>query len=337
MGYPAYVCATFGAFYWIKFLENTIQLPLRPIFTDKKGNVFLAKLSGKLRISQTIKSQRKKEHPVAVGDYVSVEVTEGKDFAVITEIKNRKNQFCRASHERNQVLAANIDQVLLILSFNQPPFNPKFADRVICESEISKIPIILAINKKDLLVNLSKEKQNELFDFQSLYQKLRYPVFQESFKLGLSTELEKKLEGKRTLFLGQSGVGKSTLLNILAKEYVQKVDQEQIKYKGRHTTVNSVLYAINPHTEIIDVPGMREFGLNHRSLAELSRAFVEFQNYSCRFENCLHHKEEGCAIKEAVKKQEISQHRYDSYLDILQSHFELFKPRRGDYWRGIRR
>ncbi|MCS6984724.1 MAG: ribosome small subunit-dependent GTPase A [Leptospiraceae bacterium] len=334
MLHRAYVSAGFGAFYWVKFWEN-IPSMISPVFYDKCGPIYLAKLSGKLRLSLPLPKVKRREHIVAVGDEVLAQITP--NFALIEEILPRKNSFCRASHERRQVLAANVDQILLILSFSTPPLNHRFADRILCEATLSFIPVIIAINKKDLFAYLNTRDKEMARALAFLYQSLGYSVLEESFHEKVSLELEKALLGRRTLFLGQSGVGKSTLLNLLAKEEIQKVDQQQIKFKGRHTTVNAILYSLGQETEIIDVPGLREFGLQHRSKEEIRHGFVEFHGLSCRFENCLHMEEPGCAVREAVNQKLISPLRYDSYVDILLSHEESFKPRKGDYRRGLRR
>ncbi|MDH5718318.1 MAG: ribosome small subunit-dependent GTPase A [Spirochaetia bacterium] len=325
----AQVVAVFGAYLWVK-----------P--QDSSNKILRAKPRGKLRIkNRGVKKnlELSPQHIFAIGDIVTIQIPEEKDEkgieAYIIDIEPRKNIFQRASFYRLQTLAANLDVVVIISSVKIPSFNHGFIDRVLVETENSNLKAVIVINKIDTIKDKKSEFMNNVFQKAGEYEKLGYDVFYESFITGkISIKLINLLRNKLTILNGQSGVGKSTLLNILAKENLQATAEVGVSMKGKHTTTNPILYEIENNIEIIDVPGIREFGLHHKKIEDIKRGFIEFQNYACQHENCNHYKEAQCAVKEALEKKEISDFRYSSYINIIKSLEETHKPRKGDF-RGL--
>ncbi len=261
---------------------------------------------------------------VAVGDYVEFDMN-ADGSGVIHSIKPRQNYLSRkaprikgASYrgERlEQIIAANIDNLFVISSVLKPHFNNKVVDRFIVAGESSHLHVNVIINKRDL-------DDDDLIElWQSLYTRIGYEVIATSVKTGEGIdEIQKKLFGKKSLFWGQSGVGKSSLLNSLFPQLeLQTGKISEYSAKGTHTTVTSVMHKVNENTFIIDTPGVREidpFGIRKE---DLGHYFVEFHDYmiDCRFNTCTHHHEPGCAVIDAVDNEKISLERYDSYLRIL--------------------
>lgn len=326
----ALVAGIFGAYYHV--------LPL-PFGTDAEGKRFKAKTRGKLRIEYKEKNagyNKLREMLLAIGD--TVEITEDSnnpDTYVIQSVDERRNAIHRASFGRLQCLAANVDGVVVMASIRSPDFNLGFVERCIAEVRIAGVDVILVVNKFDLVDILDEDTAN-IFAY---YRKIALPVFQETLQTGLSPELRERLNHGTWLLLGQSGTGKSTLLNKLFGEDLQIVGEVSLINKGRHTTTNPALYYSPRRSDLIliDVPGLREFGMHHREAQEIQMGFPDFAEKQCRFENCLHLKEPGCAVKAALEAGEIPEFRYRCYVSMLDTVGENFKPRKGDYWRGIRK
>ncbi len=336
----AEITGIFGAYYWVRLTEEKIPAGMHPLFFDGGRPVLTAKPSGRLRISEAAGQRERREHLLAIGDQVGVELHPGSGeeiMASIVAVAARRNMVQRGAADRVQTLAANVDLVLVISSFDQPAFNPGFIDRVLCECELARVPAIVVLNKYDLFNKLSEQRRGDILATVEIYRALGYGGLTESFCQGVSTALDELLQKKRVLLLGQSGVGKSTFLNVRAREIIQRTQDISIVNKGRHTTVNPVLYSMPGGEELVDVPGLREFGMQHLQQADIRFGFREFSKISCRFDNCLHRNEPGCGVLEAASKGEVSQRRYKSYLAIVESIKEHFKPRKGDYWRGIRK
>ena len=260
----------------------------------------------------------------AVGDMVEFDETNG-NTGVIHSIEERKNYISRkapkikgASYrgERlEQIIAANIDQIIVISSVHQPEFNNKTLDRFLITAESAHIKSVITINKSDLINN------DEIKNWVDLYKNLGYPVIVTSAvtKNGIE-ELKKTLPDKITLFWGQSGVGKSTLLNILFPQLDLKVgDISESTKKGVHTTVTSIMIPLDENTFVIDTPGVREidpYGIRKEDLSHYFPDFEEYLSY-CKFNTCTHLHEPDCGVIDAVEKGEIVFERYDSYLRIL--------------------
>jgi len=321
----AVVSGVYGAFYQIIPLENLKK-------TNLLKPYLLAKLSGKMRIS---KNNKLEALVPAIGDRVFYEITDKKNDEIdahIQSIYERKNVFKRSSHTRVQYLGANIDSIIIILSLDNPPFNEGFLNRILTEAFLSKIKVLVILNKIDLL-NQKKSKAdeyNDIMDSLKYYQKIGYKVFKESLNNQVSPELSKCLKKGRYLTFGESGVGKSTFINTFLGEELKSTAEVGFGERGKHTTTNPTLHIYKSNIQIIDVPGIKEFGLSHRSKYEISQAFIEFQKYKCQFRDCLHIEEENCGVKAAVKKEKISNNRYRFYGNIISSLRETYKLRRGN-------
>ena len=261
---------------------------------------------------------------VVVGDKVKFDLNnDGTGF--IHEILPRENYLSRkapkirgASYrgERlEQIIAANINQVFIVTSVAEPNFNNKTVDRFLVACESSGLKVTIIINKIDLDENLIHNKWKEL------YSKIGYDVIATSKKTGVGfDELKKKLPGKKNLFWGQSGVGKSSILNELYPKLNLKVGEiSNYTSKGTHTTVTSNMFYVGNNTFIIDTPGVREIDPYGIKKEDLGHYFIEFADFinQCKFNTCTHQHEPGCAVVEAVNNGLISEERYDSYLRIL--------------------
>jgi len=267
---------------------------------------------------------------IAVGDHVEYE--RNKDGSgVINKIEKRKNHLSRklpkvrgASYrgERlEQVVAANIDKVVIVTSVHFPVFNNRVLDRFLAAAESSQLNVIIVLNKIDL------DESGVADEWKKLYEGIGYKFILTSAEnnSGISL-LKEELKGAKNLFWGHSGVGKSSLLNKMfpkLKLRIGEVSQFSSKgihtTEGTHTTVTSVMIKVNSNTFIIDTPGIREIDPYGIRKSDLGYYFIEFGDYinKCKFSTCTHHHEPGCAVIQAVEKGEITEERYDSYLRIL--------------------
>ncbi len=284
-----------------------------------------ARLKGKFKTSDF-----KLTNPIAVGDDV-VLLHEDEDYSiVINEILPRKNYIVRQSPRKKfhqHIIASNIDQAILITSIYQPRTSLGFIDRFIIAAESFHIPVKIIINKTDLL---KPKHYSILEEWKSIYQNIGYDVYATSLekKEGLDV-LEELIKNKVTLLAGHSGVGKSSIINYLAPEMELRVNEISEKHeKGKHTTTFATMHHLDGDTFIIDTPGIKEFGLSQIEPEELSGYFVEMKEkiQECRFNNCLHRDEPGCAIKAAFVEEEIAETRYMNYLQMLESLEEI------NYW-----
>lgn len=273
---------------------------------------FDCKIKGTFRI-KGIKST----NPVAVGDWVDFN-----EAGLIHHIYDRNNYVVRKPANLSKqlhVIAANVDQVLLVITLKNPETPLAFIDRFIASTEAYQIPTIIAVNKVDLL---DDDELDYLEAFMYLYSSIGYPCVPASFtnEQGLK-ELQEQLQGKTTLLSGNSGVGKSTLINHLVPNAGARVsDISYSHHKGMHTTTFSEMFDLNPETHIIDTPGIKGFGLIDMNQWEVGHYFKEIFHHAanCRFDNCTHRTEPGCAVRDAVEKQLIANSRYQSYLGILE-------------------
>jgi ribosome biogenesis GTPase len=263
-------------------------------------------------------------NPVAVGDEVEIDIeSEVENTAIITEILKRRNYINRQSprfKHQHHIVAANLDQTLLVATLKEPRTSQGFIDRFLVASEMYHVPAIIAFNKSDLYKKKDEEKYEQWKD---MYEKVGYKVFLVSVKNNEGIEpLKNELADKTTLISGHSGVGKSSLLNTILPELRLKTQGiSGWSGKGQHTTTFAEMFDLPETGRIIDTPGMREFGLVDIEKQEISHYFPEMRKRinDCQFNNCLHIDEPECAIKDAVANGEISADRYVSYINILGS------------------
>ena len=280
---------------------------------SEDGRTVEAHVKGNFRI-KGIRST----NPVAVGDRVVVEqLPDGTNW--ITDICDRRNYIIRRAtnlSKQSHILAANVDQVALIVTVNHPKTSTTFIDRFLATCEAYRVPAALIVNKVDLY---DEDDMAELEYIRLLYEEIGYPVYQISAKQ-LGHELDGLLEGKTTLLSGNSGVGKSTLLNALfGEEKTRTGIISDAHDRGMHTTTFSEMYFLNPTTAIIDTPGIKGFGTFDMQREEVGHYFKEIFRTSaaCRFGNCTHTNEPDCAVREAVENAKIAPSRYESYLSLL--------------------
>ena len=257
-------------------------------------------------------------NPVAIGDHV--EVTQGEDGTNwITELYDRKNYIIRRSTNlsyASHILAANVNMAALIVTINHPKTSTTFIDRFLATCEAYRVPACLIFNKIDLL---SEEELQTLATLRQLYESLGYPTYAISAKALNNAEIADIFQNRITLLSGNSGVGKSTLLNaILGKDVARTGAISSAHHKGMHTTTFSEMYPLGD-AWIIDTPGIKGFGLLDIEKEEVCHYFREIFRISreCRYSNCLHTGEPGCAVYQAVVDGEIALSRYESYLSIL--------------------
>jgi ribosome biogenesis GTPase / thiamine phosphate phosphatase len=276
---------------------------------------YACRTKGKLRLSGFNTT-----NPIAVGDIVIFDKVEQRKEGIITAIEQRRNYIIRRSiKNKNQghIIASNLDQTVLVATLTFPKTSLGFIDRFLVSAEAFRIPQVIIFNKTDLLSEKEREKQQTYID---LYTSLGVNCLEIS---ALQNEgVEKVLDclrGKKSLLSGHSGVGKSTLLNCIAPELDLKTSEvSDFAKKGVHTTTFAEMFEISKGTFIIDTPGIKELGLMNIDESELSDYFPEMRALigKCKFHNCLHTHEPGCAIKKQVGAG-IAESRYKSYLSML--------------------
>ncbi len=268
-------------------------------------------------------SARRNLPPLVCGDYISWYYPDPKS-CIIHELKTRSSLLARPDNRGKQkIIAANIDQILIVSS-PLPELNEGLLDRYLVAAALTGINPVIVLNKTDLL------EQKQLANYQkrlAVYQQLDYQIIYTSAHEDVAfNHLNQCLHGRTSILVGQSGVGKSSLLNRLLPDVNARIgDVSSATGKGRHTTTTARLYHLPDSASLIDSPGIREFGLWNVNPEQLAQGFPEFimRENQCRFRNCRHRNEPGCAILEAVEKEEISRERYASYLRILASLEEL--------------
>ena len=280
------------------------------------GKTLLCKVKGNFRLKGI-----RTTNPVAVGDIVNIDLI-GEDSAYITEIKPRKNYIIRKASnlsKESHILAANLSQTLLVITIAYPETNLVFIDRFLATAEAYQVPAILAFNKTDIY----NEEESELLDAViNLYETIGYKCIKVSAVTGIGVdELRSVLKDKTTLLSGNSGVGKSSLINALIPDAGLKTGDISLSHRtGMHTTTFSELFDLPEGGAVIDTPGIKGFGTIDFKEAEVSHYFPEIFKVSaeCRFNNCTHRNEPGCAVLKALDEHIISQSRYASYLSILE-------------------
>jgi ribosome biogenesis GTPase len=261
-------------------------------------------------------------NPIAVGDFVEIAVEDiAEESAIIEEIYERNNYVARVSpHNKHlhHIIASNLDQSILFATLKEPKTSQGFIDRFLVSCESHHIPAIIIFNKADLYGKKELEKFEQLND---IYTNIGYKVILTSVetKKGLD-QVQAMLTNKATLLSGHSGVGKSTLINYLFPQFNLRTQSvSEWSGKGLHTTTFAEMFDLDDSSQIIDTPGVREFGLVDITKKELSHYFPEMRKLlvNCQFNNCMHINEPGCAIKKEVGVGKVSEDRYVSYLTIL--------------------
>lgn len=281
----------------------------------EEGKVIESKIKGNFRL-KGIRST----NPVAVGDWVEI-VANQEGTAFITEIDDRKNYIVRKSpnlSKQSHILAANLEQAILIVTVNYPQTSTTFIDRFLAGAEAYRVPVVLVFNKRDLL---SEEELHYEQMVMTLYETIGYKCFEICAESGEGVDaLMPLLKDNVTLLSGNSGVGKSTLINKLIPGAAQRTAEISDAHNtGMHTTTFSEMLEIPGGGYVIDTPGIKGFGTFDIEPSELSSYFKEIFQFSqdCKFSNCTHTHEPGCAVRKAVEEHYIAESRYASYLSML--------------------
>lgn len=279
------------------------------------GETYACRIKGKFRIKgiQTT-------NPIAVGDQVDFEFEPNAETGVINHLHDRKNYIIRKSinlSKQSQIIAANLDQAFLMVTLASPRTSLGFIDRFLVTAEAYDIPTSLVFNKLDIY---SDEGLEILAAYKAIYENIDYPCYEVSALKGTNIEqLKVLLKDKVTLFSGHSGVGKSSLINAILPDFDLKTGEvSEWSDKGQHTTTFAEMHPLPFGGYLIDTPGIRELGIVDIEKEELSHFFVEMRERlnECKFNNCRHINEPGCAIIKAVEEGEIAPSRYDSYQSI---------------------
>ncbi|WP_345954391.1 ribosome small subunit-dependent GTPase A [Mucilaginibacter sp. PAMB04168] len=280
------------------------------------GKRYDCRIKGKFRIKGLTTT-----NPVAVGDRVDFEPEPDQEQqGVINKLYDRRNYIIRKSinlSKQAQIIAANLDQAFLVVTLASPRTSLGFIDRFLVTAEAYDIPASLVFNKLDMF---SDEGLEILAEYESIYENLGYPCYEVSALKGTNIpQLKEQLKDKITLFSGHSGVGKSSLMNaILPDIQIRTMEVSEWSDKGMHTTTFAEMYDLPGGGHIIDTPGIRELGIIDIEKQELGHFFPEMRSrmHDCRFNNCRHINEPGCAVLEALEEGAIEPSRYDSYLSI---------------------
>ncbi len=281
------------------------------------GHIYKGRLKGKFKIKGL-----KVTNPIAVGDRVTFTVEdEIENTAIISDITQRENYIIRQSVHKTahgHILAANLDQAVLLATLAMPRTSLGFIDRFLVSAESFRILTTIVFNKSDILNDEGLAYQDEIIE---LYSQIGYNCLITSATEGEGIDAFRQLlDQKVTLLAGHSGVGKSTLVNAIAPNLNLRTNEvSTFANKGVHTTTFAEMFELAPGTFIIDTPGIKELGLMDTSKEEISHYFPEMRNRlnQCRFDNCLHLNEPGCAIKDAVSEGRIAESRYMSYLSMV--------------------
>ncbi len=295
-----------------------------------KGHFFECRIKGKFRI-KGIKST----NPVAVGDVVAfnAEDTNNKTIGVIHTIKERSNYIIRKSvnlSKQTHIIASNIDLVFLLITIDNPPTLTSFIDRFLVTAAAYHIKTILVFNKIDAY---QIEQRAEVLYLKDIYEKIGYQCVEVSATENKNVAIIKELMlGKTSMFVGHSGVGKSTLVNAIEPSLDLKTKEISTQHKqGQHTTTFAEMFDLSFDARIIDTPGIKGFGVVDIEKEDLDHYFPEFFTLknNCKFNNCLHLEEPKCAIKDAVETGDIAYSRYRTYVQIIEGEEEHYRT---DIW-----
>jgi len=262
-------------------------------------------------------------NPISVGDWVEIEMEPGQETAIIRTILPRENYVIRKSTRKqhfSHIIASNLDQAILVVTMKNPRTSLGFIDRFLVSTESFRIPAILIVNKVDLMDG--EDEEDWLQDIRDIYKPLGYEVLEVSamHDEGVRDKILPFIQGKSSLISGHSGVGKSTLLNRLVPEARQETNEVSgYSSKGVHTTTFAEMFFLKEGGDLIDTPGIKEFGILDVEDTELSHYFPEMRAYlgECKYNNCKHINEPGCVIIQKVEEGYIHPYRYQSYINIL--------------------
>jgi ribosome biogenesis GTPase len=292
---------------------------------DSSGETWACKIKGKFRIKGI-----RTTNPVAVGDHVIFRVVqENPKEGLITELKDRKNYIIRKAtklSKESHIIAANIDQAIVMATLAYPETFTLFIDRFLVTAEAYSIPAIILFNKTDLYNEAQMQKLEQL---RNIYTSIGYGFYTTSIETGENLEQIKSIfKDKQTVISGNSGVGKSTLINTFIPGCNIKTKEVSNSHKtGKHTTTFAERYTLPFGGHIIDTPGIKGFGLVDMDKEEIYHYFPEIFNASldCKFHNCLHKEEPGCNVKQKVEDGIIDKNRYNNYLKILQDNEDKYR------------
>ncbi|MBT4882057.1 MAG: ribosome small subunit-dependent GTPase A [Flavobacteriales bacterium] len=285
------------------------------------GDVVHCRLKGKFRIAGI-----KSTNPIVVGD--KVEVVQESELWMIVRLHDRKNHILRKSvnlSKQTHIIAANIDQAILMITLDSPITTTGFIDRFLVAANAYGVKVVLIFNKVDLLNDELKAAQNNLLN---IYEGIGYTCFVTSVINDDLSEIKDLMKGKINMISGHSGVGKSTLVNYLQPNlHIDTKEVSNTHKQGQHTTTFSELHDLDFGASIIDTPGIRGFGLVELEVAELGNYFPEFFKLksACKYHNCIHKNEPQCAIKSALAEGKVAESRYKNYLNMLEEEQEHFR------------
>lgn len=301
-------------------------MPLHGLVIKNTGSSYLVRTDGGGRVECKVKGNFRlrgirSTNPVAVGDGVTIEDTGG-DTAFITEIDERRNYIVRKASnlsKQSHILAANVDLALLLVTVARPETSTTFVDRFLASAEAYRVPVCLVFNKTDDYSGAERDTAEALL---RLYREIGYPCLAVSALDGTGTDaLPQLLAGKTTLLAGNSGVGKSTLLNRLVPGAgARTAGVSEAHGTGTHTTTFSELYELPGGGSLIDIPGVKGFGTFNMEPGEVSHFFREIFRLAadCRFSDCTHTHEPGCAVRRALEERRLAPSRYASYLSMME-------------------